>query len=153
MTFHCKLQLIQGCQLPGYERCVKCGHLFCPGEPRLRECDKPNSERQVANLPSYVAMAAKFVQAYATWRAKGQPVVELPVIVNNFRECSSCENYSDLSGQCCVCGCFVNLLHNGQGMNKLEWATERCPLPQPRWSNRPEEKQAKQPNDKPKAVS
>lgn len=136
----CQTQLIQGCKLPGYERCVKCGYLFTPGEPRKRECTNPDSTRQLADLPSYVAMASKFIRAYAQWRAKGQPVVQLPVIVNNFRECSSCQHYNDLSGQCSVCGCYVNLLHNGQGMNKLEWGTEKCPLTEPKWNNQTQER-------------
>ncbi len=138
MAFHCKLQPVQGCQEPGFERCVTCGYLFVPAdsaETRVRECSH-TWNRSVAELPSYMAMAGRWVQAWAKWRAEGKPVVQFTVIVKNFRQCSKCPQYSDLTGQCIKCGCFVNLLHNGQGMNKLEWATEHCPDTPPRWDNR-----------------
>lgn len=135
MSFNCTTQPIQGCVDIGYERCVKCGHLFLPGESLVRECAVPGNQRQVTTLPSYLAMAGKFIQAYAKWRASGKQVRPLPVIVQNFRECSACPKYSDLTGQCIICGCFVNLLHDGQGMNKLEWATEKCPDKPSKWDN------------------
>lgn len=124
---------IQDCQDAGYERCVRCGYLFVPGASRTRACTNPDSQRQPYPLPSMLATGAKYIQAYAKFRAAGQPMLDLPQIIERFRICSACDKYTDSSSRCGICGCFVNLLHGGQGMNKLEWATEQCPDSPAKW--------------------
>jgi hypothetical protein len=124
---------ISDCRDHGYERCVKCGYLFVPGESRQRQCTNFRSPRQPEN-PSFIASASRYVQAYAKWRAEGKPIVPLPQIIERFRVCSSCPLYNDVTSTCTICGCFVNLLHDGQGMNKLEWATEQCSDQPPKWN-------------------
>lgn len=125
---------IADCKEPDYERCTKCGYLFVPGESRARECNNPESQKIPLEMPSFIATAARYVQAYAKFKASGKQVASLPQIVNRFRICSTCPQYNDAEGRCAICGCFVNLLHDGQGMNKLEWATENCPHNPPKWN-------------------
>jgi hypothetical protein len=125
---------IADCKDHGYERCVKCGHVFTPTDPRERECGNPLSEKSPPSKLNFIATGAKFLQAYAKWRASGKLCLPFEGILRRFRICSKCEEYNDLTGQCNRCHCFINLLHDGQGMNKLEWATEQCPLKPPKWN-------------------
>jgi hypothetical protein len=96
-------------------------------------CPHPDVERQAVALPSYEAMAKHFAEAWIKHLAKGRQVVAFDDILATFRICSSCELYSDLAGQCGICGCYINLLHGGQGLNMLEWANEQCPHQPPKW--------------------
>lgn len=124
---------IQDCLDAGYRRCVKCGRLFLPGDDQQQECPTPNSQKQPVQLPPFLATAARYVQSYAKQRAAGDPIVPLSQVIARFRICSACEQYNDQVGKCGICGCFVNLLHNGQGQNKLEWGTSECPSQPPKW--------------------
>ena len=130
----CVVVPIADCKDPGYERCVKCGHVFTPTDPRERECGNPLSEKAPPNKLNFIATGARFLAAYAKWRASGKLCLPFEGILRRFRICSRCEQYNDLTGQCNVCHCFINLLHDGQGMNKLEWASEQCPLKPPKWN-------------------
>lgn len=125
-----------------YSRCVQCGRVFGPHRydelpPELSSgnclCDHPDVERQVVALPSYAAMAKNFAEAWIKHIATGRQVVAFDELLATFRICSSCEFYSDLAGQCGICGCYINLLHEGQGLNMLEWANEQCPHDPPKW--------------------
>ena len=141
MTFHCKLSPVQG-QYPNtsgdiHSRCVQCGKVYGPHHPNIspepHPCTRPDSQKENVPLPSYLARASEYIQAWARHRAAGKPLAPLPIILERFKVCSACDMYNDLDGACSVCGCFINLYHRGQGMNKLEWASEHCPAPQPKW--------------------
>lgn len=146
MNPNCEPQRIQGCK-PDYQgliytRCVKCGRVFgphlveqTPVELSNGNCPCPNFnvERQAVALPSYAAMAANFAEAWIKHIAQGRQIVAFESVLNTFRICSACEFYSDLAGQCGICGCYINLLHEGQGLNMLEWANEQCPHDPPFW--------------------
>lgn len=150
----CQPTAIQGCRPDPqgriYTRCVKCGRVFGPHLPTQSpselssgnlaaiittavECPRANEQRSAVALPSYAAMAQNYAAAWIKHIATGRQVVSFADILATFRICSACEFYSDLSGQCGICGCYLNLLHGGQGVNMLEWANEECPHNPPFW--------------------
>lgn len=134
----CQPIKISDCKTPGYERCCKCGHVFVPGESRERSCANPHSHKTNQVSLSFLASAGKFVQAYMKWVASGKQVLNFTGILQRFRICSACDEYNDNLGKCNRCNCFVNLLHSGQGMNKLEWSSEQCPLERQKWNKQTE---------------
>ena len=146
MNQNCTPQRIQGCKPDAnrmiYTRCAKCGRVFGPHKldqdpAELSSgncpCPKADAERRAVELPSYAAMARNFAEAWIIHIARGRQVVGFEDVLNTFRLCSACDHYSDLSGQCGICGCYVSLLHGGQGLNMLEWANENCPHDPPFW--------------------
>lgn len=146
MSSACQPQRVQGCRPDAegniYTRCVKCGRVFGP-HPKDQDpvevsngnppCPKADIVRHSVTLPSYLAMAKNFAEAWIIHIAKGREIVSFEDILRTFRICSACEHYSDLAGQCAICGCYINLLHGGQGLNMLEWANEQCPCDPPLW--------------------
>lgn len=64
------------------------------------------------------------------WEEAGKPVrskEQMEKIFNTF--CKHCSYYT--GEKCHICGCMINLT---TGLNKLRWATTRCPDNPPRWT-------------------
>lgn len=112
-------------------RCVRCGFLTEPSLYReslpQRTCDRPHEIRQPVRLPSLYAQALNFTQALQEHIQRGSPESTREEILESFRFCSKCQYYSDLSGQCSDCGCYVNLALSRENLNKLSWADQECP--------------------------
>ncbi len=69
------------------------------------------------------------------WREAGEPLRSKERIREIYDEnCSPCEHFIKISryiGQCDICTCFLR--RAGTNLNKIAFATTRCPLPEPRW--------------------
>lgn len=119
-----------------WHRCIHCGELYPPGVTQVSTgknyCSNPTIKNPVA-LPSYAARIRNYAKAWIKHKAAGNPNLPFEQILERFRHCSRCNCYHDLAGECGICGCYVNLLHNGKGANKLEWGTEECPHKPPLW--------------------
>lgn len=79
-------------------------------------------------------MAARYLEEKAKWKKAGKPVRTDEKIKELFSICVSCEHYkkiSELSGSCGICGC--HLKNTNTSLNKLAWATTKCPLENPKW--------------------
>lgn len=116
-------------------RCIHCGFVTEPVESPLyrdeylhRECPVPHSGRVVIQPPNILTQYANFARSLTEHIAKGMPASEPEEVVESFRICSACPLYSDLSGQCCECGCYVNLALHYENLNMLAWAEKECPL-------------------------
>jgi hypothetical protein len=81
----------------------------------------PSLPRQAFNAVGAAGRAARAVMQH-------RPVLVPPEILAQ-REaiCLTCEE--NLSGRCRKCGCGVR----AQWLRKTQFATEQCPLPEPKW--------------------
>lgn len=127
----CQYQEIQGNTgaIARHLRCVHCGHVAkFPVE--TRECHSP-SERIPIPLPDIGTRILNF----AAHLLHVPQAASEEIILERFRECSACPQYNDAFGACSACGCYINLLKMGEGLNKLSDKREECPLPegQKRW--------------------
>ena len=64
----------------------------------------------------------------------GSPVrkqEEIDVIFNICTQCKFYKKNTETEGKCGVCGCFLK--KTGYLLNKIAWATTRCPLEEPKW--------------------
>lgn len=127
----CQYQDIQGNtgSIAKHVRCIHCGHVTkFPVE--TRECPSP-SVRIPLDLPPLTALVLNFAAHLLHWPSAASEAT----ILHRFTQCSACPQYNDALGACCVCGCWINLLKMGEGLNKLSDKKEECPLPadQKRW--------------------
>jgi hypothetical protein len=79
--------------------------------------------------------AEDYLQARKKWAGAGKPMRSDERIAEVFQICESCPhiipNTQDEGGQCGICGCW---LYPQVGLvNKIQWATEKCPLSPPKW--------------------
>lgn len=114
---------------PGVYRCAQCGFATLPtsfGPERIRKrCVAARETR----APSLMVRVANYRRALVRWLAAGRPVRSRDEIKKLHAICTNCDHFTGRS--CRVCGCGV---HHSQGWwNKLRWATEHCPLEEPRW--------------------
>lgn len=70
------------------------------------------------------------------WKNSGQPVRSDERVAELYNICINCENYIPIPlltdrGQCAICTCLLS--KDSDRMNKLRWATTKCPLPEPKW--------------------
>jgi hypothetical protein len=91
---------------------------------RLSEPSLPSLGRQALNL------------AGAMGRVAAAVAVGAPVLVSEDEQakrtacCQSCENHR-ADGRCALCGCCAG--RGGLVLDKVKYATERCPATPPRW--------------------
>lgn len=114
---------------PGLYRCARCGFTTLStrfGPERIRKRCIAASGTQA---PSLLARATTYRRALARWIAAGRPVRSREAMTDLYAICMNCEHFTGRS--CRVCGCGVHHSH-GWG-NKLRWATEHCPLAEPKW--------------------
>lgn len=79
--------------------------------------------------------AGEYLRARDYWKKAGKPMRSDEKIREIFSICSKgCENYlpgGDGGGQCGICGCWLYPIVTQ--VNKIQWATEKCPLLPPKW--------------------
>ena len=73
----------------------------------------------------------RFIKEYIKWFLKGKPLrsdKEMDRIFSICEECPEFERYAPgcTFGNCKVCGCHLD--KEDKGMNKIAWATTKCPL-------------------------
>lgn len=78
----------------------------------------------------------EFLKENKKWRDAGSPERSQERIEEIFNICSSdeCQKYLSISenvGQCKVCSCYLR--KDGHKINKIRYATTRCPLENPKW--------------------
>ena len=77
----------------------------------------------------------RFNEERKAWKDAGKPMRPEGEMTRIFmEECSPCEYFQRLvgqRGQCKVCGCMLH--PTSKTLNKLAWATTKCPAPKPRW--------------------
>ena len=75
----------------------------------------------------------KFGKAHAIWLLNGKPVRSESLMLHIFKtHCQPCVHYDPELKECSVCECPVSEKRDER--NKLFYATEQCPLPQPRFT-------------------
>jgi len=82
------------------------------------------------------ANAAHAVTRYAVrWAAGERTRATLVEIVRRAEACAGCEHLKFIKGvnRCMKCGCWLD----GKHQHKWYWASESCPLPEPRWRAQP----------------
>jgi hypothetical protein len=86
-------------------------------------------------------------QEKENWKASGQPVRSDEKVAELYEICISCDEYIAMPlakdrGQCKICTCLLS--KDGDHMNKLRWATTKCPIN--KWVEEPgyEKKEAEQ---------
>ncbi len=80
------------------------------------------------------------------WIEANEPVRTDEKVLELYNICADCENYTPLPlfkdrGQCKICTCLLS--KDGDRMNKLRWATTKCPLEEPKWLEEEEYRQEK----------
>jgi hypothetical protein len=133
-------QYLHRCQREG------CGRTFVSSAPRHQVMCRVQPEGSAADVassvsppmssPSLFQKAASFVSAETRWIAAGRPVRSEERVAEIFSICQACERFrpgaSELEGSCAVCGC--RLRSTGGLFNKIQMATESCPLKPPKWT-------------------
>lgn len=82
-----------------------------------------------------VSLVKRYSAERTKWVEAGKPLrspEEIFTIFNNI--CSECEYFNRLSkksGECLICGC--HLKEKSTILNKLAWATTKCPKTPPKW--------------------
>jgi len=92
-----------------------------PATSNLQLSTLPPIPQQVRNL---AAAASRVIGAVV----KSKPVF-VPAAVREYREAICLVCPENLAGRCRKCGCGVR----SQFLRKTHLATERCPLPEPKW--------------------
>lgn len=80
----------------------------------------------------------QYRQEKKTWKNMGEPKRSDEKVIELYAICSKCEHYLPLLenvGQCGICTCILR--KDGERINKLRWATTRCPLDEPKWTEEP----------------
>lgn len=82
--------------------------------------------------PGVARMAGNFAKAYASHVIAGRPQATDEQVAERFAICQGCELYKSTGegrGQCLheSCGCYLKLV-GVNGLNKLRWADQACPL-------------------------
>ena len=119
-----------------------CGRTFVSTAPRHQVACRVQPEgSSLASFggrsgPSLLKQAASFVSAEAKWIAAGRPIRDEERVAELFTICQACEQFrpgtSELEGSCAVCGCRLRSI--GGLFNKIQMATESCPLKPPKWT-------------------
>lgn len=76
----------------------------------------------------------QYLQERAKWARFGKPLRgqdEMSAIFNICKDCHMFQKENEDAGSCGVCGC--NIKKSGTFLNKIAWATTRCPLSDPKW--------------------
>lgn len=82
-----------------------------------------------------VRKAANFAMAAAKHVAAGRPMATDEQVAERFAICQACPKFIEKGegvGECSMCGCGIKAV-GVEGLSKLRWATEQCPLLKPRW--------------------
>ena len=69
-----------------------------------------------------------YEKEHEEWVKAGKPTRNRRRRAQLYNICAMCENYTGKT--CKICGCMINLT---PGLNKLYWATTKCPLDPPKW--------------------
>lgn len=85
---------------------------------------------------SMAGAIVRYANARRRWIKAGRPVRSDERVAELLAICQACE-YGGKGGKrpvkrCGICGCRIN---KGHFLNKLRWATERCPKNPPNWAN------------------
>jgi hypothetical protein len=87
-------------------------------------------------MPGYGKRYKSLKKAHQRWVEAGKPVRSDERVAEIYdQHCSQCPLLTETKmGQACkLCGCLLSRERNF--MNKLKWATEGCPLPDPKWTS------------------
>lgn len=79
--------------------------------------------------PSILAMGVAYIGAWRRWAVAGFPVREADEVTRIRSICGACEHQKN--GRCLKCGCKTT--GGGWLGDKPRWATEHCPLKEPKW--------------------
>ncbi|MEM3063387.1 MAG: hypothetical protein QW303_07580 [Nitrososphaerota archaeon] len=86
-------------------------------------------------LNNFIKMSARFLKELKHWQDNNMPLRKKENIVQIFDICKNCEHfehkYQD-TGHCKICGC--RLTSDQEFLNKIAWATTKCPLDPPKWT-------------------
>lgn len=115
---------------------------------RMEEKRLENIENNIDSFPSITSRVKSYIVDRDIWVAAGKPMRahdRMLDIYNSF--CSKCPHYLTTGYACDICGCYIN---KGTFMNKLAWATTRCPDVPPLWIEENPFKPEKEPENLPK---
>lgn len=98
--------------------------------PPLGHRTPPGFFSSLPNPGGFIERGERFLQARARWIKAGRPTRTMEQIAKVYDEvCQPCFAFDNDS--CGVCGC--RLKRDTLLINKLAWATEKCPLDPPKW--------------------
>ena len=112
-------------------RCKLCGYILkrdYDSQPD-RKCN--NSATQKG---SYMSLLSQYLEERQQWKSFGSPYRNKEEMSRIFKICAGCEEYikkTENSGKCNICKC--NLKKDSLLLNKIAWATTKCPKYQPEW--------------------
>jgi len=96
---------------------------------RMRELGKMLDTTEDKKMPSIVKRVFNFKAEHKIWVDAGKPMRPQHRIEEIFnRYCKDCQHFNGKS--CNICGCFIN---TGTTLNKISWATTKCPDEPPKW--------------------
>jgi hypothetical protein len=112
--------------------CKRCNSSVVTRRPNcVAKCSIPGE----VQMPGYGKRYKTLKSAKARWEEAGKPVRSDERVQEIYdQHCSQCPMLTaTLLGEACkLCGC--KLSREGNWLNKLRWATESCPLEQPKWT-------------------
>lgn len=79
-------------------------------------------------MPSLASQGIHFAGALVKWVASGRPTRSEEEINALLEICQGCEFYEPEKEVCLKCGCCNGKPDKGKWLNKVAWATEKCPV-------------------------
>lgn len=82
----------------------------------------------------------QYLNERAKWIKFGKPYRNPEDRLRIFNICYSCDKFikeSEVEGNCSICGCGIK--KEGNMFNKIAWATTKCPLRKPKWTEEKDE--------------
>ena len=159
MTKECectKKEALEGCKRHGYAKGLQMWQTCMNSAEHRDTMDAKAASKETAKLnspannrrltvrnigchrtPTVLQRALSYRRSRRRWKRAGCPTRPPERVADLFEICRTCECYRPGSdpkkgGHCSACGC--NLSRTGHILNKLEWATEGCPLDEPKFS-------------------
>jgi hypothetical protein len=127
-----KIFICQNCKVP-WEDKVGLGkppNRFCrPGENNIKQNISEQQNKNIIEMPNTWTRMKSYADSYIHWNLAGRPMRSQEKIDQIFKEqCEKCEMYNGYA--CKICGCYIN---QRKYLNKIAWATTRCPGNPPKW--------------------
>jgi len=107
---------------------IECGIKNIVNAVEIPIIKNSNTNKQT-QMPSSWTRMKSYADAYIHWNLAGRPLriqEKIDLIFNEY--CKKCNMYNGYA--CKICGCYIN---QRKYLNKIAWATTRCPANPPQW--------------------
>jgi hypothetical protein len=114
--------------------CQRCGFAIITERPKaVARCARPLPQPLSDQGPTLWQRIWNYVKAKQRWEKAGKPLRSPERVAEIYEQhCAKCPYFKDEVCNHIRCGCPVK--KETLTRNKIEWATESCPLDSPKWT-------------------